>query len=93
MSGNKGSKQAAALQAESLEESRRANNMQLEFLNRQTIALEKTRLPAFKPAAPPPTPGTGGGDYASSQARLQAKRRFGYEDTVMGGRRLNTATV
>ena len=90
MSGNKGNSEATALQRESLEETRRTNNAQLEFLARQTAALEKTKLPDYKAPSPPPMPGTNGNDFAASQAKLAASRRFGYADTVVGGRRLNT---
>ncbi len=86
MSKSKGNSEAIALQREALEESRRTNNLQLEALARQTAALERTKLPAYKPPSPPPTPGTSGADYAGGQQRLAAKRRFGIDDTVLGGR-------
>lgn len=92
MSGSSGSNsEAVSLQKQSLEESRRANDAQLQFLAKQTAALEKNKLPAYRPAAPPPTPGTSGADYAGMQERLAAGRRFGYKNTVRGGANLGNA--
>lgn len=74
-----------ALQRESLEEQKRANATQLEFLARQTEILRKQQIPAYKPGSPAPTPGTAGADYASAQEKIVASRRFGYNKTLRGG--------
>jgi len=86
MSGSGGSnKEAMALQRESLEEQRRANATQLDFLAQQTKALAKTKLPAYVPGSPPPTPGTSGQAAAGTAERLAAARRFGLKDSIRGG--------
>ena len=91
MSGGSSNKEAIALQRESLDEQRRTNAFTLEQLAKQTRALEKTKLPPYVAAAPPPTPGTSGADYAAAQTRLSANRRFGVKNTVVGGMRYGTA--
>jgi hypothetical protein len=85
MSSSGSNSAAIKLQRESLDEQKRANAAQLEFLARQTEALRKQVLPAYKPGSPAPTAATAGTDYASAQERLAQQRRFGYADTIYGG--------
>lgn len=87
MSRGGSNNQQIALQQQSLEEQRRANDAQLAFQSQQLAALQKTQVSPYKPMSPPPTAGTSGADYAAYQATLDQQRRYGYGDTTRGGMR------
>lgn len=86
MSGSSGpSKKQIDLQEKSLEESRRVGDAQIAYLEKQTQALRQVQTPIALPSAPPPTPGTADTDFAAMQAKLNAKRRYGYGRSVLAG--------
>lgn len=76
---------AIALQKEGLDEQRRMNLFQMQFMKRQQKAMEAQQPQPYRPQPAIPTPGRANADEARIDLRERMKRKFGMGKTIIGG--------